>query len=53
MHRSARYYALAGALLLAAAMACQQLMPTVSDFLLGVLYGVVKVIYDIGSEFIS
>lgn len=39
MVRSARYYALSGGLLLAAAIACQQLAPGLPDFLSGVLYG--------------
>ena len=39
MSRSARPYAIAGALLLALAVACQQLLPGMPDFLSGVLYG--------------
>jgi predicted nucleic acid-binding Zn ribbon protein len=39
MNRSARNYALSGALLLAAAVACQRLLPAAPDFLLGLLYG--------------
>jgi hypothetical protein len=39
MVRSARYYALSGGLLLAGAIACQQLLPRLPDFLSGVLYG--------------
>ena len=40
MSRSARLYAIAGALLLAVAIACQQRLPALPDFLSGVLYGV-------------
>ena len=39
MVRSARHYALSGGLLLAAAVACQQWLPGLPDFLSGVLYG--------------
>jgi hypothetical protein len=39
MIRSARYYAMSGGLLLAAAIACQHLAPGLPDFLTGVLYG--------------
>jgi len=39
MSRSARLYAMSGALLLAAAIACQQLLPGLPDFLYGLLYG--------------
>jgi len=39
MVRSARNYALSGGLLLAAAIACQQLLPGLPDFVSGVLYG--------------
>jgi len=39
MNRTARYYGLAGTLLLMVAVASQQLLPTQPDFLLGVLYG--------------
>ena len=39
MNRPARLYAASGALLLAAAVACQQLLPAAPDFLLGLLYG--------------
>jgi len=36
----ARFFIVSGALLLAAAIACQQFVPGFPDFLLGVLYGV-------------
>jgi len=39
MSRSARLYAVSGALLLAVAVACQQLLPGLPDFLSGLLYG--------------
>ena len=39
MNRPARMYALSGALLLAAAVAGQQLLPGAPDFLLGLMYG--------------
>ena len=39
MTRSARYYLVSGALLLAVAIACQQFAPALPDFLHGVLYG--------------
>jgi hypothetical protein len=39
MLRSARNYALSGGLLLVAAIACQQWLPGLPDFLSGVLYG--------------
>ena len=39
MSRSSRLYAIAGALLLAVAIACRQLLPGLPDFLSGVLYG--------------
>ena len=39
MSRSARLYAISGALLLAIAIACQQLLPGLPDFLSGLLYG--------------
>jgi hypothetical protein len=39
MPRSARLYAISGALLLAVAIACQQLMPQLPDFFSGALYG--------------
>jgi hypothetical protein len=40
MPRPARYFILAGVLLLAAVVACQQFLPELPDFLSGVLYGV-------------
>jgi hypothetical protein len=39
MSRSARLYAVSGAVLLAVAVACQQLLPGLPDFLSGLLYG--------------
>jgi hypothetical protein len=39
MNRTARYYGLAGTLLLMAALATRQMLPAQPDFLLGVLYG--------------
>jgi hypothetical protein len=39
MARSTRYFALSGGLLLAAAIACQQLLPALPDVISGVLYG--------------
>jgi len=39
MSRSARLYAISGALLLAVAIACRQLLPALPDFLSGLLYG--------------
>ena len=39
MVRSSRYFALSGGLLLAAAIACQQLLPALPDFLSGAMYG--------------
>ncbi|MDB6162755.1 MAG: hypothetical protein JWL98_187 [Xanthomonadaceae bacterium] len=49
MTHSSRYFALAGALLLMAALLAQQLLPALPDFVLGTLYGLAIGLLGVGA----